>query len=363
METKQPSTAVRRVGAVVAAVSVVATALLLPVLSEPAAAASAKVTICHRTHSTTNPYRRITVSQSAITRNAGHGDHVVPTSSTNPPVFSSTFSYENNNKVWGDVVPGGDADGTPYNGATNLAENWTVAGKAIFFSSKCAGMTAKQFYDTEIAAGVPESEVLADLNSQQANEDAALLAVIGSFTSANVSSWTTAVSVTTDPATAIASTTATLNGTLTVGNTSTVTGFDYGTDPTLTTKTSLLATPSPVTGTAKTVTGAATGLLPSTTYYVRVTGTTNVGTDTEGVLTGAIRSFTTLGPVGSTAQAITFVQPDDMVLGAGTQALTVDTASPSDLPVTFTSTTTEVCTVAGTTVTAVAAGTCSINAT
>src|SRR4051812_27829737 len=175
----------------------VATAVVVPGIAEQAAAASAKITICHRTHSTTNPYRKITVNQNAITRNHGHGDHVV--TNGNPAVFDATFAYASNNKIWGDVVPGGDADGQPFNGATNIAENWTAAGKGLFFSTACTGLSAKQFYDVEIAAGVPEADVIADLNDQKANEDVALLAALGgSFTSGNIAQWTTAVSLVTN---------------------------------------------------------------------------------------------------------------------------------------------------------------------
>ena len=60
-------------------------------------------------------------------------------------------------------------------------------------------MTAKQFYDTEIAAGVPEADMIADLNDMQANEDKALLAEFGgTFTTGNVSTWESAITIDTD---------------------------------------------------------------------------------------------------------------------------------------------------------------------
>src|SRR5436190_1642134 len=83
--------------------------------------------------------------------------------------------------------------------------------------------------------------------------------------------------------------TPTVNGTLTVGSTSTVPNFRYGTDPTLSTFVVTSATPSPVTNTTAVSTGL-TGLTPGTTYYVMVTGTTNAGLDTEGILTGSVLS-------------------------------------------------------------------------
>src|SRR5687768_8868244 len=109
MGNEASRTTVRTWAAVLVAAGTIALGVVVaPALTSPAAAASAKVTICHRTHSTTNPYRRITVSQNAITRNRGHKDHVAATG--NPAVFDASFSYASNNKSWGDVIPGGDAD-------------------------------------------------------------------------------------------------------------------------------------------------------------------------------------------------------------------------------------------------------------
>ena len=123
-----------------------------PWASSGAQAASSKITICHRTHSTTNPYRKITVSQNAVQNNR-HGGHGLPNGSSNPAVFDPNFSYAPNNKYWGDVIPGGDVDGLPYNGSTQVAKNWTTAGKADFFGTYCGAMSPTQFYNAEIAAG------------------------------------------------------------------------------------------------------------------------------------------------------------------------------------------------------------------
>ena len=61
--------------------AIVASFTLLILGSQPASATprtNEKVTICHRTHATTNPYRQITVSMSSIVGNGnsgnGHGD-------------------------------------------------------------------------------------------------------------------------------------------------------------------------------------------------------------------------------------------------------------------------------------------------
>jgi hypothetical protein len=265
-----------------------------PSFTEDAGAASAKVTICHRTHSTTNPYRRITVSQSSITRNHGHGDHEAASGS--PAVFDPTYAYPSNGKSWGDIVPGGDSAGAPFNGANNIALNWTTAGKATFGSAACGRLTAMEFFEVEVAAGVPIPDILADLNSQGANEDVALLAALGGqFTTENLESWETAVSVVTNDATAVTIDSATIHGTLTVGSTSTVPGFEWGTSPTLAGAAVVAAAPTPVTGSAQAVAAGLTGLSPATTYFYRATGTTNIGTDAEGVLLGEILSFATPG--------------------------------------------------------------------
>lgn len=46
---------------------------------------SSKVTICHHTHSKTNPFVTITVSQNALPAHLGHGDTVGPCSQEQPP--------------------------------------------------------------------------------------------------------------------------------------------------------------------------------------------------------------------------------------------------------------------------------------
>jgi hypothetical protein len=348
----------RRAVAMVVSLATVATGFVLtPALTEVASAAT-KITICHRTHSTTNPYRKITVSTNATT-NSKHGGHKVPSGSSNPAVYTSSFTYASNNKIWGDIIPGNTNGGAAYGGTNGTELNWSTAGIALF-TNGCRAMTAKEFYDEETSptgGNQTPATVVADLNEMAANEDAALLASIGSFSTSNVSSWDTAATVTTTAATSVAGTTATLNGTITVPSITTAIGFEYGTSSTLATKTSVSAG-SNITGgaTNQALTKAITGLSPGTTYYFRATGTTNPGTDTEGVLYGSILSFTT-----KAAQTITFDKPADMEVTAGSQALTETTTSAS-LAVTFTSNTTGICTVSGTSVTPVSTGTCSITA-
>ena len=337
--------ATRRLGVLVACGVVAAAAWAVPGGGDVAEAASAKITICHRTHSTTNPYRRITVAQNAV-QNGRHGGHTLPNGSSNPPVYDSTFTYVSNNKYWGDIIPGGDAAGLPYNGSNPVALNWTTPGKAVFFGSLCGAMTPTEFYDAEVAAGQLPAAILADLNAQSANEDAALLAAIGgTFTAGNITTWATAVSVTTLEATTITETTATLNGTLTVGSTSTITSFHYGTSPTLATRSTAAATPSPVTNTTA-VTTALDGLTPGTTYFYRAVGTTNAGSDTEGILLGEILSFQTLPveEVTTTEAATTTTQAATTTTAAATTTEAATTTTAAATTTTQAATTTEAAT-------------------
>ena len=275
-----------------------------------AQAASAKITICHRAHSTTNPYRRITISQSAV-QNGRHGGHRLPSGSTNPAVFDSTFSYAPNNKYWGDIIPGATNGGSAYNGTNTVALNWTAAGQAIFFSAQCGGLSAREFYDVEIAAGIPPQAIIDDLNDMQANEDAALLAALGGpFTVGSVDSWEATISVTTNSPTALTTTSGVISGTLVLGSAAAVSGFEWGTDPGLVGAANVGATPSSVTATTN-VTAPLSGLSPGTTYYYRVTATTSAGTASEGVLYGAIVAFTTpsIGTTSTTSVPDTTAPP------------------------------------------------------
>lgn len=108
--------------------------------------------------------------------------------------------------------------------------------------------------------------------------------------------------VTTEPATSVTGTTATINGTGTSnGATSTVT-FTWGTSSTLASGTTTVnATPSSLdanaSGTA--VSSALTGLTPGTTYYFR----TSI-TNTNGSADGVIREFTTPSVSSATADPL-----------------------------------------------------------
>jgi hypothetical protein len=87
-----------------------------------------KITICHRTHSTTNPYRRITVAVAAISKNNGHGDEGASnTHNKGTGVFDPTYSYPPNAKLWNDIIPDETNGGTAL-----LAYNYSGAGVAIY---------------------------------------------------------------------------------------------------------------------------------------------------------------------------------------------------------------------------------------
>lgn len=172
-----------------------------------------KITICHRTHSTTNPYRMITISKSAANgplnvnasgQTPSSGDHAgvihnkhkaggselvewdpdFPTYNTksgasNAPVvladnpvrvFDPNFSYPANQKMWEDIIP-------PFtNGGVNYAGlNWTEKGKAIYYgltlngvnyAGICKTMGSLEFYNSENAAGESANNILDDIKDQ-----------------------------------------------------------------------------------------------------------------------------------------------------------------------------------------------------
>jgi hypothetical protein len=242
--------------------------LLVPLSAE----AAGKTTICHRTSSEKNPYRRITVSQNALAKQAGHKGHTGSVwVSRRPP-------------KWGDVVP----DATE-GGSTQVAENWTPAGQAVWRGTTttstggpaCGRMSALRFYEVQKEAGVSDADIVADLNAQEANEDAALLASLGgSFTVANLGRLGE-VTATTAPADAVTGTTATLHGSVAVAAATAQVTFLLGTDSSLRTGTTTTsASPATATGT-RPVSLALTGLTPGTQYWFRVVATTAAGTDAE----------------------------------------------------------------------------------
>jgi hypothetical protein len=106
------------------------------------------------------------------------------------------------------------------------------------------------------------------------------------FTTAKAAS-----AVTTNAASSVGRTGATLNGTINANNESTTVKFEYGLTASYgTTSTTVTADQSPVSGSADTaVSKAVTGLTPNTTYHYRV-----VGLNATGATNGADMTFTTL---------------------------------------------------------------------
>ncbi|NBN90726.1 MAG: hypothetical protein EBV24_10595, partial [Actinobacteria bacterium] len=302
---------VRKIVGSVLAVALTTTAVLVAsMLPEPgpAAAAQPRITLCHRTKSTTNPYRLITVAQPAI-GNSGHGSHT-----------GSLWTDSNTNgQTWGDIIPSGSSDANQFwstnnAGSASSAINWsgstTTGGKSFMLPggtnlSKCVRMSALRFYEVMKAAGQTDTQIAADLENQEANEDLGIRPS-GGWTSSNVATAVGSVSITTNSPTAIGSTTATLSGTIVAGTKSTKPYFEWGT-------TTSLGSTSPTAGSASASTGtinasqSLTGLVTNTLYYYRIIGIIDEGLETQGIYYGEIKSFTT----GRTLRTVTLAVGGD----------------------------------------------------
>lgn len=127
-----------------------------------------KVTICHRTNSTTNPYRRITVDASSVMKKSGHYGHDEIYSGHH--VYDSNVTYPNNQKDWGDIIPADTK--TP---ARWQPLNWTTLGQAIYNGTgghnECGVMTEQAYYNAQREAGKSMKEIRADLTEQGNNDD------------------------------------------------------------------------------------------------------------------------------------------------------------------------------------------------
>lgn len=292
-------------GAFVAGVAVVG-AVALPA-SPVSAAKSTKITICHRTHSVTNPYRRITVARASITKARGHGDQGAQdthnkATSVNPTriVWDPTYSYPDApRKVWNDIIPDASTGG----GAANIAQNFSGRGLAIYngtvdggydYKNACKKMTAKQFYDSEVAEGQTPADILDDLNDQQSNEDKALKDACGGTFSASCapSTWEDKVKVETKDPTDVTKTTAKLNGVVTCGADASGAPvkyyFEWSTDSALASATATSVTA--VASNGQTVNVSISGLAVGT-YYYRTICVTDYELETEGVIEGEIKQF------------------------------------------------------------------------
>jgi LPXTG-motif cell wall-anchored protein len=159
------------------------------------------VTICHRTHSVTNPYVRITVDKRSVgNANSKHGGGAHDDWATslyqtkpNPNVYDPSKTYPANDKKWGDIIAFTDVSGNPLTGsAANVAGlNNTGIGAAIFngtgaYAGLCRTRSARDYYEIERAAGVPPTDILNEMNELDSPEFAnELSACGGTFTGCN----------------------------------------------------------------------------------------------------------------------------------------------------------------------------------
>lgn len=106
---------------------------------------TAKVTICHRTASHTNPYVRITVAQDSVDGNLandkGQGDHYLEHLGPIGPISVGE---------WGDIIP-------PIAGVHD-GRNWSATGQAIYMSGcgKATPTTTVPASTTTVDPTLPE---------------------------------------------------------------------------------------------------------------------------------------------------------------------------------------------------------------
>jgi hypothetical protein len=168
----------------------------------------------------------------------------------------------------------------------------------------------------------------------------------------------TAPTIVTSAATSVGASVATLNGTLNAHFATSTASFTYSTVSDLSSGTSTASAGTVTGSTSSSISAAITGLTPSTTYYFRA-----VGTNDQGTVNGSILSFTTL----SVNRTLTIDAASYNASYAYTASAPTLTATPSagTGAITFTSETTDVCTVNASSglVTFLTIGTCTIHAT
>jgi SdrD B-like domain len=207
------------------AIVVPAVAVVVPQVAVAAPPANSNnVTICHRTHSVTNPYVRITVDQRSVgNANSKHGGGAhdywassLYASKPNPNVFNPAKTYPANDKKWGDIIAFTDVSGNALTGsALNVAGlNNTGIGAQIYagtgsYAGLCRTMNARDYYEVELAAGVPPADILADMNELDSPDFASTLSACGgTFTGCNPTILgTTSITIVTTTTSSVAPTT------------------------------------------------------------------------------------------------------------------------------------------------------------
>jgi hypothetical protein len=155
--------------------------------------------------------------------------------------------------------------GTNFTGATSV----TIGGVAA------TGMTVSNA--TTIMATTPAGTAGA--------KDVVVTTIGGAGTGTGLYTYVAAPTVTTNSATALTSSGATLNGTVSSNGASTAVTFDYGLDNTYGSSATATASPLAAGATNTAVSAAITGLICNTTYHFRVKGVNSTGTTNGNDLT------------------------------------------------------------------------------
>ena len=224
---------------------------------------------------------------------------VAPTVTTQAVTAIATTTATGNGDITGLGVPNPGSHGICWGASVNptIIDN-TVVNKGVVsatgaFSAPITGLTPNTLYHVRAYA---------------TNSTGTVYGNDVSFTT----KMPTVTSATTNAATSVTSTGATLNGSINANNASTAVTFEYG----LTTSygNTVTADQSPVTGTSATVVSyTLTGLTPNTTYHYRV-----IGLNSEGTTNGGDMTFSTT----DIAPNISYVTPQIYTVGTPIAALT-----------------------------------------
>jgi large repetitive protein len=199
----------------------------------------------------------------------------------------STLSLDDdsNTSVSGDLINNGTVVLGSYSG-TNPPN--------LVYSVPFATLSGDGAVGTPLSSGLGTGTFLTNLGNTIPAPGAGSGLIVRSATSADPTA-------TTQVATDVTGTSATLNGGVNPEGSATTVSFVYGTDPTLTTGTTSTAAVPIGSGTsAVPVTAALTGLQPGTTYYDEV-----VATNSGGTTDGKILSFTTPATTTTTTTNLT----------------------------------------------------------